>query len=61
MGFNDEELAEFLKLVEAKTVRVGDPNEFDFYGKLAMKIFNYLHPHSFVNFPSQSQKKKKDE
>jgi len=44
MEFTDEELEMLLKLVEAKTVKVGNPDEFKRYEELAMKIKNHLEP-----------------
>ena len=44
MEFTNDELAMVLKLVEAKTVKVGNPDEFGEYEHLAAKIKNYLEP-----------------
>lgn len=44
MEFTSEELDMFLKLVEAKTVKVGNPDEFERYEELATKVKNHLKP-----------------
>jgi len=44
MEFTDEELEMLLKLVEAKTVKVGNPDEFERHEELATKIKNHLEP-----------------
>jgi hypothetical protein len=44
MEFTNEELEMLLKLVEAKTVKVGNPDEFARYGTLAIRIRNHLEP-----------------